>query len=366
VSLRIHNLQALRGVACLLVFVFHLAFAEAQAGGELAKQAYAGLVFGQAGVDLFFVLSGFVITWVNADILGDHTRLVGYVGRRLWRIFPVYWVCWCAALPLVRWLGVIDLGQFLNPGKALRLLALLPTSDYNPVLPQAWTLNFEIVFYLAFAVFLFVPRRAFVPLLGLWLAGVVAALGLPPNAAMFTVRAFRPAAWLLHPFVLEFLLGCFAAVAIRRGWTGGARTILMAGLLGFAAGAVVTCMDPVAASPARWRVLLFGVPSSLIVFGAVAVERSQGWVLPRWLQICGDASYPIYLVHMVVLDVVRKNLGGLSDNWLGHVTRICLLIIAGLGTGFVVHAVVEQPLMNLVRRRRPVQATAVTPIARAA
>jgi peptidoglycan/LPS O-acetylase OafA/YrhL len=90
--MRLNNLQALRGVACLLVFFFHVAIGEAGAGhglNPLVPFQYAGF----AGVDLFFVLSGFVITRVNVRGLGDPARVAGYVTRRLWRIYPVYCAC---------------------------------------------------------------------------------------------------------------------------------------------------------------------------------------------------------------------------------------------------------------------------------
>jgi exopolysaccharide production protein ExoZ len=345
--MRLNNLQALRGVACLVVFVYHVScweIRDAVAHPLLGPMQH----FGFAGVDLFFVLSGFVITWVNAGGVGDRRRLPSYIGRRLWRIYPVYWFCWIAAVPLyLALLGPLA-RQALTAKRVMQCLLLLPTYAPNFFTPQAWTLTYEVGFYLAFAIFFLPPRRAFLPLLGMWTTTVAGLIFLPAAAGM---RSGLMTRLVLGPLVLEFLFGCLVAVAIRRGWIGRGRPILATGVIGFVAGGVIGCLSPSTAHRLDFRVAFFGAPSALIVYGAVAVEQARGWVLPRWLQIVGDASYPIYLIHLVAFDVAARLSAGLNPGLATHLLRIGVLAVVGLSAGFAVHFGVERPLMALARRR---------------
>jgi peptidoglycan/LPS O-acetylase OafA/YrhL len=236
----------------------------------------------------------------------------------------------------------------LDTRQLFRYWLLVPTVQINPILPQAWTLCFEVGFYLSFAVFLLLPRRAFLPLLGTWSAAVVAAACIP---ALTVLPGSQVLNWLLHPRVMEFLLGCFAALALRRGWTGRGRTLLAAGIVGFAGGGLVFFLNPAAANPEACRVLLFGVPSALIVYGAVAVERVRGWTLPRWLLTVGDASYSIYLAHLPLFSWTCLRLGNWNPDVGHHLIWLSVLAAAGLVAGFTIHLAAERPLMALARRR---------------
>jgi exopolysaccharide production protein ExoZ len=350
VSSRLHNLQALRGVACLLVVFFHIADWEANRGIVIPHPVLSPLNYcGFAGVDLFFVLSGFVITWVNAAGVGDRSRLPGYLGRRLWRIYPVYWACWVVAAAIYiyacHWSWPFD--RHALP----RLLLLVPTTQRNLFLPQAWTLSYELMFYAAFSLFFLLPRRAFVPMLATWFAAIVAAAAFGPILPAIIPTGWAALTALVHPFVSEFLLGCVAAVLVRRGCTVWGRTCLIAGIVGFAAGGLMQYLDIVHAHYATSRVVQFGVPSALIVYGAVAAEAARGWVLPRWLQSIGDASYPIYLIHLAVFEWAQSRVGDMSHALPGHLLWIVLLAGTAIAAGFAIHFAVERPLMHLVRRR---------------
>jgi len=359
-SARLRNLQALRGAACLLVLFFHMAQGEVDTPFT-HRLLTAFLYFGFAGVDLFFVLSGFVITWVHITVVGDRSRLAGYVGRRVWRIYPAYLVCWWLSVPVylsLGWRWNLDWQWFAW------FQLLLPTEHINEVLPQAWTLTYEVMFYTLFAAFFILPRRAFLPALGAWFFAVAAAIvaavaGRPvPTLLMPNVPLARCAEWLSHPYVGEFLLGCFAAAAVRRGWVAGGWACLAGGVTAFAAGALSLFAGLGDCANCTSRFLQFGLPSALIVYGAASVERARGWALPRWLQVVGDASYAIYLIHLTVLKFLYLPLLSLRPDGSGHLLWIAALLAATLGAGFLVHVVVERPLLRLGRRpksARPAQ-----------
>jgi exopolysaccharide production protein ExoZ len=344
--MRLNNLQALRGVACLLVVACHLPWWHGGYGGpDLPAVAVPVRLIGAAGVDLFFVLSGFVITWVNEPALGRPGRMLGYLGRRLWRVYPAYWLCWAGAAALLWWQVPPEVRQILpphfGPSNVARRLLLLPSYQIHPVLPQAWSLSFEVAFYLAFAVFFVLPRRAFLPLIAAWAGAVI-----------FVPHPVSPASLLLDSRVLEFLLGCAAAFALRRVDRLPGRSLLAIGAAGFVGGGLVEAFQfSQAPLDHLIRPLALGVPSVLLVFGAVAAERARRVSLPRWLQIVGDASYSIYLVHLPVFTCDRT----IFRDWGSHLgmdlLHIAAVAVAGLGGGFLVHFAAERPLMNLARRR---------------
>jgi len=126
--------------------------------------------FGYAGVDLFFVLSGFIITMIGRKDLGRPERLGPFVLRRLWRIYPPYW----AALALTFGLWALIAPSLLyscTAGELIETAALLPPMPR--LLPIAWSLSYELLFYGVFAGLILLPRRVGGPVLTLWFLLVV-------------------------------------------------------------------------------------------------------------------------------------------------------------------------------------------------
>ena len=340
---KLSSLQALRGLACLSVVLYH-------AGGWerlvtfAPKPLFRAFTYsGYAGVDLFFVISGFIITWINWNHLGDPRRLPAHLFKRAWRVYPVMWLAW--AVMVGCFLAITD-RTFSQLAAELpnALLLVRPVSgDMYHVLPHAWTLAYEVMFYAAFGLALVLPRSWFVPLACAW-AGACAYQALTHPGATGTITPDYP----LRPFVLEFLAGCAVAVVVRHGVLGGTRAAVAVGAVWFAAATVLEALKVTNAvgAPAV-RVLLFGVPSALWVYAFVAREQRTGLGLPRWLQRTGDASYSIYLFHYPVLFAVTF----LTLHW-GHRTRphlawAALTVGGGVAAGFLMHHLAEKPLLAL-------------------
>jgi peptidoglycan/LPS O-acetylase OafA/YrhL len=350
-SLKLLNLQALRGVAVLIVVLFHLADWEVNASGVNATHTFLGsfAYFGFGGVDLFFAISGFIITWVHYDKLGRPAALGNYAFKRFWRIYPSYWLCLAGSVVVFWFVTKADVpGPDL--GGWVAWLTLQPVTAPNPFLLQDWTLRYEVFFYLAFGAFFLLPRRSFVPLLWLWFVATA--------WIRFVARpklAFFPA-FATEPFTLEFLLGCFAAVALRRGAPVGARTCVLLGVAGFAAGAWLFSaglIQPIDFSGERF--LLYGIPSGLLVYGLTARELAGGRPLPRWLQSLGDASYSIYLWHVSVFFVVLFRTQRLVHTPGPHLVWLGLMFGATVAVGYLCYYRVERPLLDWARRRRTVR-----------
>ena len=346
----LHNPQALRGVACLAVVLVHLYGLEA-AFGPTTPVFREVRWFGFAGVDLFFVLSGFIITAVNRADLGRPGAVPGFLFRRAWRVYPTYWVVMAVSAGLL-WATYGN--RAFTPEMARSWpwwAALAPVADNNLLVGQAWTLTYEVMFYLAFGVLMLVPPRAAAAGLAGWGAAVVVGLAGPePGSPVGKL--------VLSPFVLEFLGGAAVAWLAGRGVRWGWRAAPAVGV-GYAAAAVAvvaaTAAGPYADAMVshRLRVLVFGPPAVLIVYGLVAAEGRWPRRVPRWLLRTGDASYSLYLAHPTVLGAAKWVGVMVPHTRLPHLLWLAGTLAATLAVGFLLHRWVERPLLAVARRRGP-------------
>ncbi len=336
---RLDSLQALRGVACLAVLLYHLGNIDAGFGLGFRLLGWAERV-GFAGVDLFFVLSGCVLTLAARRQFGRPARLPGYLLRRGWRVFPPYW----AALGVAAAVGASTATG--TPAEWFATLALLPQEQPPALLPVAWSLTYELMFYLGLGLLLLAPPRLAGPVLVGWAGAVLAAAAVGP-----------PAGWRrlpFDPFVLEFLAGCLVAwwplsLGRRAGWWGtvGAVAWLAGGV------AVTWHAAPDWLPTHHWpRVLVVGPPAAAAVFLAVGREHGGGRPWPRWLTVVGDASYAIYLTHTSVLVTVLYYtlLVRWPHNRAGHLAFLVVSAAAAVGFGLLFHRFVERPLLALASR----------------
>jgi exopolysaccharide production protein ExoZ len=345
-----HNLQSLRGLACLLVVLYHLSRSEAGFGlGFNPLRIFQWC--GYAGVDLFFVLSGFIIATATQRDLGHPSRLPRYLFRRAWRIYPTFWAALAVAAlhhqltsdtPLLRPGWVSELGD---------TILLLPQPALPRLLAVAWTLSYELMFYAAFALLFILPRRAAIPALALW-------GGLVVRAAMLgEVSSNRFAFLALDPFVLEFLAGAVVAAFPIRLSGRSACAVIAAGLAWCSACSArfnqAHNPDYLALEHLS-RVATFGVPAALLVLALAAWERTGGRMRPRWLEPVGDASYSIYLLHVPFMLVFLAI--SLYLNWdhkkLAHGCWLVYMMAGCVVPGLLFYRYVERPILNLVKTRR--------------
>lgn len=202
-----YNLQVCRGIAAFIVVMAH-------ANLLMNKELFNGfLIIGWNGVDFFFILSGFIIYYVNAKYLGFHSKISEYFSKRLARIYPIYWVYTLVVLLLdvllykstnrhiVDW---IDLSA-VNIFKSFILYPTDTASNQMPVLPVAWTLSYEIFFYIIFGLCMFANKKVFWTLSFLWVLAILAR-GLGFIAVKSHLLSF-----ILNEKNVEFLFGCVIA-----------------------------------------------------------------------------------------------------------------------------------------------------------
>jgi peptidoglycan/LPS O-acetylase OafA/YrhL len=287
------NIQALRGVAALLVLLPHIKnydhrFAGDRIPGSVGR-ASAIWELGNAGVDLFFVISGFVMVATTLNRRGASSKPGNFLLRRAARIYPLYWVIsLVVAAVYLKNSAMVNAGQKIVMWKSF----LLYPQKVAPLVAQGWTLSHEFYFYLVFAVLLMF-RESWAPAVLIAWGAIVAAISpLSQRSPELDIIA--------NPLTLEFIAGCFVAFATQRSRSGGG-LMLLGGIV-----LLVLCGTRVTDLHSPWqRVAGFGIPSALIVFGAVTVEHA-GKSAPRWLIAIGDASYSLYLTHGLVLAALAR------------------------------------------------------------
>jgi peptidoglycan/LPS O-acetylase OafA/YrhL len=272
-----------------------------------AHQPVGNAGYGAAGVDLFFVISGFIMANVARERTpGDFLR------DRLWRIYPLWWV---AVLP---WLFMVPRGPTFILS-SLTLWPIYPGGYLVPVLKVGWTLSFELLFYL-----------------GMTLAIATRAAATLALYALLLLGALTTSIPLLHfvgsPMALEFLMGVMVARFPRHTLLGLLIPIGVT-LIAMASPGIGDVESSLAPSWALRRALEWGCPAALIVWGALSLEKlfeRRSFAVPIAI---GDASYSIYLFHPLIAY-------GLS-----FASPVRLL--AAVGVGWAMHLLVERRIMSV-------------------
>ncbi|PWJ82397.1 exopolysaccharide production protein ExoZ [Pseudaminobacter salicylatoxidans] len=322
---RLLGVQYLRAVAALGVVAFHAA---ERAGGHF--------VIGAAGVDIFFVVSGFIM-WVIAEI--RHPAPAAFLRDRVERIAPAYWIA----------TGVMVAGGLAGLFPNMRLtafhvfgsLAFLPhrsPSDGQiwPVLVQGWTLNYELFFYVLFAFVLTLAAGRRLLVLACLFAGLIAAglLLQPQDAVLMTYTS---------PLLLEFLLGC----CIGKLWLEGRIPTAMTGMALIVAAVVGFAFVGVTYS--GFNTFILGPLAGALLIGVLALEKSG--LMPRVASAgyLGDASYSIYLWHTMAISVVAK-LGAVLS-WPPSIT-FGMAVVCGTAVGLAAYELLEKPIAAFFKSRR--------------
>jgi exopolysaccharide production protein ExoZ len=296
---------------------------------------------GNAGVDIFFVISGFVM-WTTT--MRRPTTPESFLRNRIVRVVPLY-AFFTLAL-LAGWAAMPWAFPHMGAPTAQQVLLSLafvphydPDGHIYPLLAQGWTLNFEMFFYGLFALGLILPLRRrlaaaavallMLPLLGLWVTG--------------DLMRSAPALVLFNPLLIEFLAGLTIAHWAQSGWRPSAG-LAWASL---AAGALALGLLPTPPADDNWmRLALFGGPAFLLVAGAVGLEMCGRIKLGRLPLLLGASSYSLYLSHTFVLSLVGK----VWPNWAGPLLFTLVATVASVAAAIAVYLWLERPLLLLLRR----------------
>ncbi len=348
------SIQALRALAAIMV-VFH--HAQNDAGRTAADlgvpfERFFALPWA-AGVDLFFVVSGFVMVFSSEKMFAAAGGAGQFITRRIARIVPLYWLA--TALFLAAALRGAAAGKQIAPsfGEIASSFAFLPwpramDGAPRPVHSLGWTLEYEMFFYLVFACFLWLPRTRAV-------AGVAVSL----CCIVLAHVAFQPQnvalAYWSDPIVLEFALGMGVALAHRSGLRlPGAASLALC-----AAGLMVLGFDPMhsafegfdALDPNGFlRLASWGAPMAAI-FAAVVLREQPAKTGPalRAMAALGDASYALYLFHPLAVIALRKLWIAAHLERFGFWPLVIAATLASIALSLAIYRWIEKPLTRLVQ-----------------
>lgn len=342
----LYSIQAVRFSAALVVLVVHCFSYLQKSTAYYAEILLYITGLGNAGVHIFFVISGFIIVYSAKSEFGSVTSVVPFLLRRLLRIFPLFWILALINIPVRMAIGLplpettedFFLAIFLYPGHSSQLIFV------------GWSLSFELFFYLTMGILICFSLVRAVKLmtgmmLGLALLGLLG-IGKTVDGGFWT-----------NSLLAEFVFGAWIAILAIRGFRIHAKLALAMLLIGI----VLLLMGLLFDYTQYPRTLIWGVPSTLIVFGCVNLELSGG--LPRWVAKCktlGDASYALYLGHAVLIPpivflVVPEEPSSLLFT-LG--LGICLAIIS-ITASVWIFRFVERPIIQWSRHKTSVRKQSV-------
>lgn len=305
------SIQYLRAVAALMVLTFHCFHSI-----SFMRAAGADLNWLKSGVDLFFVVSGYVMVHSTR---GKDCGPADFMWRRICRIVPLYWLA-TAIMAFTSYPGE----TLFKIGSLFFLPVTHPATGYiEPLVQPGWTLVYEMSFYALFAMTMLAKERS-----RFWImAGTLSAIVATGTLA----SASNIATFYSNSIILEFALG----MAIARF---GLRLHLVAIPLGI----VFLVLGDGMALP---RLIQFGLPAAMIVSGALSLEGKLPHIKP--LSLLGDASYSIYLFHIMLLAFWLKiwTLLAIDRMWF---VPLALLFAGGMGT--IMHLVVEKPINNWTQK----------------
>ncbi len=285
---QIESLQVLRAVAAISVFFFHFFLYL-----YLEFDLFGGNLFsvGAFGVDIFFVVSGFIICLASRN----DTSPVRFMQKRMSRILPLYYLLTLGIFAVALLAPHLLYSTTANTENLIKSLLFIPYAKENglvqPLLFLGWTLNYEMFFYLVFALCMFAGRHR----IFLVMAVIVALVIVGKVAALESV----PAQFFTSGIMLNFAWGCLVYLAYERA---PALLRLARPLWPLAAGIIlVQNVYPIGLP----REIAFGLPSMILLAGLLTTPVGQGRV-PQFFVLLGDASYSLYLIHPYILQALFK------------------------------------------------------------
>lgn len=333
---KLSNIQLLRAIAATLVIFVHLE----------PTLATMGLpAFGASGVDLFFVISGYIMVYTT---YGRGVTGLDFLKNRIARIVPLYWL-----MTFLVFLVALIVPNLLQSTSAdlvslFKSLLFIPferaPGDMSPIFFLGWTLNYEMFFYALFAFGLFFrssPGGIFFTISVLLALSVTGSTWPASNPLVQFYTA---------PIMLEFALGMLIALFFRKAWNfshpAWRLVLTVLGLTGLAA-----LTAPPLVSHVKLAVFISrGMPAAITVWSALALESRGDYVKKGFLVRLGDASYAMYLTHPFVAQVFQKIAIRLHTQGLVTLAVLILAVAAAAAVALWVHAKVEKPLTAMARR----------------
>jgi exopolysaccharide production protein ExoZ len=321
--------QALRGAAALLVVFFHSTGAFLVFSGEPFFRGF--FHFGYAGVDVFFVLSGFIITY---SIFKDSKPVMikKFLIKRFIRIAPVYWLLTLLIYPLYLFVPSLN-GYQSDPVVLLKSFLFFP-QEQNPVLAIGWTLNHEMKFYLLFGILLFIKP--------LWSRIIVSIILIGSIFSLFYQTHNIYFDFFFAQYNLEFLFGFIAAKIFVSERKVNYKYLILISVPMFL---IFGMLDNLYAL-IDYRVVIYGIPSALLITGLAVFETKTGKSVRGVFLLLGSASYSIYLTHSNILSALSRLLPHFKNSTLAIWLIEALILSAIIIVGLIFYKMIEKPIVK--------------------
>lgn len=329
------KIQYLRGLAALMVVLVHL-----QIQRERLGSLHYDISILSAGVDIFFVISGFVMWFTTSDLRLDPKE---FLRRRIIRIVPIYWAITGVMLVSLLVYPKIVQTAVIEQSHVLASFLFFPypnpvSGEYTPLLIPGWTLNYEMFFYVVFAAAMGLCGRRLIARCMLIVGTLLTLVMIGKTLAPTGLGAFYTA-----EIILNFACGILVCIAfqsgriVRSSWwwllvAAGVATLIAVGLAG----------EAIAGHP------FIILAATAIVFGTVQTLPAQP-VPP--LAALGDWSYSLYLVHPLVLSASYQAWRKVNPPLSVEVFSV-MSVVACIAAGALCFSLVERPVTAYLRDRR--------------
>jgi exopolysaccharide production protein ExoZ len=316
---KLNSVQYLRASAIAFVVGYH-----ASDNLGAVSPHYDFLEFGQYGVDLFFVISGFIIMVTTTS----ESSPTIYIAKRLWRIVPLYWlvtlvyVCILLLAPDLLRSGVLDFGYIVKS------FLFIPSYDPQfqnliwPLVVPGWSLNYEMYFYALFSISLLAAKYRWCAASAILL--LLIGFGQIINTSDPIVITYT------NTLLVEFVFGIIAGAVFLNSNAAATKLLSLAFLF-----IAITAAVCVSHGIAVWRGILCGSTSGAILSLLLAFERSGTNFSNVILIAIGDASYSIYLTHAAFISLLRRIADSLQINEANSAEMIAALVVALVGSSLV-------------------------------
>lgn len=319
------TLEVIRGLFAIWVLVIHLNRMVTQ---TTVNTFGTWIDFGASGVDYFFVLSGFLMYFIHRKDIGFPKKAKFYYLKRVGRIYPMFWIALALSVSLLPFSSSLTIPPLIDVIK--HVLLITPHIDdqgHGRVLGVAWTLELEVIFYLAFGLLLLIKSSLWRKIL--FLSGLAISI--------------------FAPYYLLFYAGILTGYLASRN----EKPIVSSWLFPITLIAIFFIED--ASFPQFLEKILFGINFSIMILALVSTERKYSdsiAKIPEILLLNGKYSYSIYLLHIpiaLVLFTILKTIGvhEMIPGWL----TVILLSSATWGVTMLAGAFIEMPMNNWVQKR---------------
>lgn len=341
------SVQRLRGLAVLMVLVVHVEDIAGKLPGWAGYHSLYSLRIGYSAPDMFFVISGFIMSYITFNSRFEARR---WLLSRFVRIVPMY--VFFTSLVVVLWLynPAMTMGSGVHDwGSVLKSLLMLPQADL-PLLFVGWTVEHELVFYATvFLVARFLPIN--------WLAGVLLLLSSLALLKWALQASTGLQFWdfhILSLYMLQFTIGALVYRYWARAEVLGWRLPLLGALLALGLGAWLGESGTIN-QELPLRVLTFGTAYGLLLLAVLNAEKQQrdaGRMRASrdFMVKMGDASYSIYLSHPFVLALFGKLYPFLQPSVVQALLLMVVSALTVLGVGLLTHVLLEKPIIEVGKR----------------